>query len=57
MGDRPIKEDLEALRILLTREDLSDHAAEFIDSLRNWNGQWTPKQAAYFDHIWERYYG
>ena len=54
---RPTKEDLEALRILLGREDLSDSAAEFVDSLRNWSGNWTLKQASYFDSIWERYYG
>lgn len=57
MGDRPTKEDREALRMLLGREDLSDHAAEFVDSLRNWNGHWTMNQRRYFDAIWEKYYG
>lgn len=54
--DRPIQEDRAALRILLDREDLSDFDAEFIDDLRNWIGNWTPKQAAYFDVIWSKYY-
>ena len=53
---RPTKEDREALRILLGREDLSDFDAEFIDALRNWIGNWTPRQAAYFDTIWSKYY-
>ena len=53
---RPDKEDREALRILLGREDLSDFDAEFIETLRNWQGNWTPKQGAYFDTIWAKYY-
>ena len=53
---RPSKEDREALRILLAREDLSDYDAEFMDSLRNWDGDWTLKQASYFDFIWAKYY-
>jgi len=53
---RPTKEDREALRLLLGREDLSDWAAEFVDSLRNWDGDWTPKQTAAFDHLWNQYY-
>ena len=52
---RPDKEDREALRILLAREDLSDFDAEFIDDLRNWIGNWTPKQGAYFDTSWAKY--
>ena len=32
---RPTKEDREALRILLGREDLSDYDAEFVEALRN----------------------
>lgn len=35
MSARPTKDDLAGLRILLGREDLSDHAAEFVDNLRN----------------------
>lgn len=53
---RPTHEDLAALRILLGREDLSDRHAEFVDSIRNWEGHWTPKQASYFDTIWSKYY-
>jgi hypothetical protein len=53
---RPDKEDREALRILLSREDLSDFDAEFVETLRNWNGRWTPKQGSYFDTLWEMYY-
>lgn len=52
---RPTKEDRDALRLLLAREDLSDYAAEFVDALRNWDGQWTPKQQAYFDHLCTQY--
>lgn len=54
---RPDREDLEALRVLLGREDLSDVHAEFVDSLRNWVGYWTPKQGAFFDVVWDKYYG
>lgn len=54
---RPTKEDREALRLLLQREDLSDYNAEFVESLRNWSGIWTDKQAKYFDRLWEEYYG
>ena len=53
---RPDKEGRDALRILLAREDLSDNEAEFVDALRNWDGEWTPKQASYFDFIWAKYY-
>ena len=53
---RPDKEDREALRILLTREDLSDFDDEWIDDLRNWRTAWTPKQGAYFDEIWSKYF-
>jgi len=54
--NRPDKEDREALRILLGREDLSDYDAEFVDALRNWDGNWTIKQGTYFDVIWAKYY-
>lgn len=57
MSVRPTKEDRDALCLLLAREDLSDHAAEFVDSLRNWDGNWTSKQAGYFDHLWAQYFG
>lgn len=53
---RPTKEDRDALRLLLAREDLSDWAAEFVESLRNWRGNWTEKQAARFDELWSEYY-
>lgn len=53
---RPDQEDRAALRILLSREDLSDRNAEFVESLRNWTGNWTPRQGNYFDAIWEQYY-
>lgn len=54
---RPTTEDRDALRLLLAREDLSDWNAEFVESLRNWTGEWRPKQAATFDEIWSQYYG
>ena len=53
---RPDKEDREALRILLQREDLSDWNAEFVESLRNWNGNWTAKQGEVFDKLWGEYF-
>lgn len=53
---RPTKEDREALRLLLQREDLSDWEGEFVENLRNWNGEWTPKQSQSFDRTWEKYY-
>lgn len=53
---RPTTEDRDALRLLLAREDLSDWAAEFVESLRNLVGAWTPKQAEHFDALWRRYY-
>lgn len=52
---RPTREDREALRILLAREDLSDYDAEFVDHLRNCD-PWTFKQGQYFDVIWRKYY-
>jgi hypothetical protein len=52
---RPTKEDRTALRLLLSREDLSDAAAEFVDSLRNWEGVWTVKQLAWFDQLCRDY--
>ena len=54
---RPTKEDRDALRLLLAREDLSDWGAEFVESLRNWRGEWRPNQAAAFDRLWNEYYG
>jgi len=56
MSARPDKEDREALRILLAREDLSDYDAEFIDDLRNWQGTWTEKQGRYFDVVWSNFF-
>lgn len=50
-GVRPTKEDRDALRILLSREDLSDWNAEFVESLRNWRGNWTEKQADYLTDL------
>lgn len=57
MKDRPTREDRDALRLLLQREDLSDYNAEFVESLRNWSGCWTEKQARHFDQLWREYYG
>jgi hypothetical protein len=57
MGARPTKEDRDALRLLLAREDLSDRAAEFVDSLRNQDWDWTPKQLAWFDDLCGKYMG
>lgn len=53
---RPDKQDRAALRILLQREDLSDYDAEFVENIRNRLGDWTHRQAAYFDTIWAKYY-
>ena len=53
---RPTKEDRDALRLLLAREDLSDWAAEFVESLRNWRGDWRPAQAVKFDEVWSEYF-
>lgn len=53
---RPTREDRDALRLLLAREDLGDYDAEFVDSIRNFD-RWSEKQAAYFDRVWEKYYG
>ena len=33
------------------------HLAEFVDGLRTWEGNWTLRQASYFDRVWEKYYG
>ena len=57
MSERPTREDRDALRLLLQREDLSDYDGEFVENLRNWAGNWRPKQAEYFDRVWEKYYG
>ncbi len=54
---RPTPEDREALRLLLQREDLSDYNAEFVESLRNWRGSWTEKQAQHFDRLCLDYFG
>lgn len=54
---RPTREDRDALRLLLAREDLSDRNAELVESLRNWNGDWTPKQVAWFDDLCVKYLG
>lgn len=56
MSERPTREDRDALRLLLQREDLSDYDAEFVDSVRNYD-RWSTKQAVYFDRVWEKYYG
>jgi hypothetical protein len=57
MSTRPTREDRDALRLLLAREDLSDAAAEFVDSLRNWEGIWTTKQLAWFDDLCGKFLG
>lgn len=56
MSTRPNREDRDALRLLLQREDLSDYNAEFVESLRNWAGSWTEKQCRHFDELWSEYY-
>jgi len=35
MSERPNKEDRDALRLLLQREDLSDFDGEFVEALRS----------------------
>ena len=57
MISRPTKEDRDALRLLLAREDLSDKNAEFVESLRNWDGDWRPKQIIWFDDLCMKYLG
>ena len=54
---RPTAEDKAALRLLLDDESLSDWEAEFVESLQNWRGKWTEKQAVVFDGLWEKHYG
>jgi hypothetical protein len=56
VSTRPNREDRDALRLLLQREDLSDYNAEFVESLRNWSGTWTEKQCRHFDQLWSEYY-
>jgi len=53
---RPTREDRDALGLLLKREDLSDYDGDFVEALRNWHGNWTERQASYFDCVWEKYY-
>lgn len=57
MISRPTKEDRDALRLLLAREDLSDMNAEFIETLRNWDGDWRQKQIGWFDDLCMKYLG
>lgn len=50
---RPTEEDQEALEILAKRDDLSSWEEEFLISLDE-RRDWTAKQAAKFDEVWER---
>ena len=54
---RPTSDDKAALKMLLDDESLSDWAAEFVESLHNWRGAWTEKQADKFDELVEETYG
>ncbi len=54
---RPTPEDRDALRLLLQREDVSDYNAEFLETLRNWNGAWTERQLRHFDKLCLDYFG
>lgn len=54
---RPTPEDRDALGLLLADENLSDWAAGFVESLANWEGRWTEKQANKFDELCEETYG
>ncbi len=54
---RPTPQDRDALELLLADENLSDWAAGFVESLANWNGPWTEKQANKFDELCEETYG
>ena len=54
---RPTPQDRDALELLLADENLSDWAAGFVESLANWNGPWTEKQANKFDERCEETYG
>ena len=54
---RPNPADKAALKMLLDDESLSDWAAEFVESLHQWRGEWTEKQANKFDELVEETYG
>lgn len=54
---RPTKEDHEALELLLERDDLTDYDGTFVESLNEWTGTWTPRQANYFDTLCDRFLG
>lgn len=55
--ERPAGDDREALELLLQRDDVAPHTAEFLESLDHWVGCWTPKQVSYFDDLCDRYLG
>ena len=52
---RPTNEDDDALALLLANDRLAPWAAQFVESLGNWEGPWTPKQAEKFDEVCEEY--
>ena len=54
---RPTPNDISALRRLLDDEYLPDWAAGFVESLHQWRGAWTEKQANKFDELIEETYG
>ena len=54
---RPNPADKAALKMLLDDESLSDWAAEFVESLHQWRGTWTERQANKFDELVEETYG
>lgn len=51
---RPKGDDHKALDLLCANEDLDTFDAEFLESLLEWRGEWTEKQAAYFDQLCDR---
>jgi len=57
VSDRPKGDDQEALEYLSNVDGISEWDAEFLESLSNWTGTWTDKQAACFDRLCDRYMG
>lgn len=48
---RPNQRDTANLKLLLDDEMMPEREAEFLDDLNNWRGEWTPRQAEWFDRI------
>ena len=57
MTDRPKGDDEEALEYMSGLEHLQPIEADFLESLSGWTGNWTEKQAAWFDDLCLKYTG